>query len=148
MLGASTMIQKKWTAVLVSTLWVAFSTGSSSSQAGDLSGTYLDPALQRPDFFSHHLWNSWPEYRAVYNRPRYIGGHLAAVIEPSSQEAMSWRENVCNGNYQKCRGPHVPHYYYLKPWEALNTKARNDNKPQIDTIKLNKSSVMSSQSVE
>ena len=146
MLGASAMLQKKWTAVLVSTVWIAFATGS--SHAGDLSGTYLDPALQRPDFFSHHLWNSWPEYRAVYNRPRYVGGHFAAIIEPSSQEAMSWKENVCNGNYQKCRGPYVPHYHYLKPWEGLNTKARNDNKPKNDSIKLNQSGMISSQTAE
>ena len=145
MLGASIMIRRKL-AVLVSTISIAIS--SAVSQAGDLSGTYLDPALQRPDFFSHHIWKSWPEYRAVYNRPRYVGGHLAAIIEPSSQEAMSWRENVCNGNYENCRGPYVPHYNYLKPWEGLNTKARSDNKPQKDTINIGKSGMVHSRTEE
>ena len=99
----------------------------STSLGGDfLSGTYLDPALQRPDFFSHHIWNSIPEYRQVYNRPRYVGGLLAYKIEPSSQEAMAWKTNYCNGSYANHSGPHVPIYNYPKPWESLNTKARPD----------------------
>ena len=100
---------------------------SSASIAGDLlSGTYLDPAIQRQDFLSHHLWNSHPEYRKVYNRPRYVAGYLAYKIEPSSQEAMAWQSNYCNGNYANHSGPSVPHYYYPKPWEALKTVARPD----------------------
>ena len=95
--------------------------------AGDgLSGTYLDPALQRQDIFSHHIWNSLPEYRQVYNRPRFLSGYLAYKIEPSSQEAMAWQTNYCNGNYANHSGPHVPLYYYPKPWEALKTTARPD----------------------
>ena len=100
---------------------------SSPSLAGDwLSGSYLDSALQRQDFFSHQLWNSIPEYRAVYNRPRYMTGYLANKIEPSSQEAMAWKTNYCNGNYANHAGPSVPHYYYPKPWEAIKTVARPD----------------------
>lgn len=127
------MIRLNRAAFFLSAMWLVNS--CTFSKAGDFSGTYLDPALQRPDIFSHHVWKSWPEYRAVYNRPRYVGGHLASIVEPSSQEAMAWKENVCNGNYENCRGPYVPHYYYLKPWEALNTKARADNKPQKDKVK-------------
>ncbi len=100
---------------------------ANQSIAGDwLSGTYLDPALQRQDLFSHSLWNSIPEYRSVYNRPRYVSGYLAYKIEPSSQEAMAWQTNYCNGNYANHRGPSVPHYYYPKPWESLKTSARPD----------------------
>ena len=100
---------------------------SSQCRAGDwLSGTYLDPALQRQDFFSHQFRNSIPEYRAVYNRPRYMSGYLANKIEPSSQEAMAWKTNYCNGNYANHAGPSVPHYYYPKPWEAIKTVARPD----------------------
>lgn len=99
----------------------------SQSFAGDwLSGTYLDPALPREDIFSHHIWNSIPEYRKVYNRPRYVPGYLAYKIEPSSQEAMAWQTNYCNGNYANHSGPYVPHYYYPKPWEALKTASRPD----------------------
>ncbi|MEQ1825649.1 MAG: hypothetical protein ABL921_06865 [Pirellula sp.] len=102
-------------------------TSANFGLGGDhLSGTYLDPALQRPDFFSHQLWKSTPEYRRAYNRPRYYPGYLAYLIEPSSQEAMAWRSNYCNGNYANCSGPYVPHYNYPKPWEALNTRARPD----------------------
>jgi hypothetical protein len=95
--------------------------------AGDfLSGTYLDPALQRKDLLSHRLTNAIPEYRQVYNRPRYMTGFITSKIEPSSQEAMAWRTNYCNGNYANHRGPSVPYYYYPKPWEALDTKPRPD----------------------
>lgn len=90
------------------------------------SGTYLDPALQRPDIFPHILWNSIPEHRRVYNRPRYATGKLLFHIEPTSQEAMAWETNVRNGNYKNHRGPYVPMYWYPKPWEALNTRARPD----------------------
>ena len=101
--------------------------------AGDwLSGTYLDPALQRQDLFSHNLWNAYPEYRQVYNRPRYVSGYLAYKIEPSSQEAMAWQTNYCNGNYANHRGPSVPHYYYPKPWESLKTAARPDFPKQTE----------------
>jgi hypothetical protein len=89
-----------------------------------LSGTYLDPALQRQDILSHNLWRSWPEYRASYNRPRYVSGHIAHVIEPTSQEAMAWKSNL--NNYRNNAGRCVPMYYYPKPWEALNTVARPD----------------------
>ncbi len=103
------------------------------SFAGDwLSGTYLDPAVQRQDIFSHPIWNSMPEYRNVYNRPRFVPGYLAYKIEPSSQEAMAWQSNYCNGNYANHSGPYVPHYYYRKPWEALKTAARPDfQKPPV-----------------
>jgi hypothetical protein len=93
--------------------------------SGDvLSGTYLDPALQRKDFFSHSIWNSIPEYRSVYNRPRFMSGYLANKIEPSSQEAMAWRTNYCNGNYANHAPGYVPQYNYPKPWGALQTTAR------------------------
>jgi hypothetical protein len=101
--------------------------GFSSAFAGDfLSGTYLDPAMQRQDIFAHRVWNAWPEYRAVYNRPRYVGGHIAHIVEPTSQEAMAWKSNKDNGNYANHRGRCVPLYYYPKPWEVLNTRARPD----------------------
>lgn len=98
-----------------------------TAQAGDFfSGTYLDPALQRNDIFARPIWNSLPEYRQVYNRPRYLSGYLASKIEPSSQEAMAWKSNQLNGNYARHAGPCVPQYNYPKPWEALNTRARPD----------------------
>jgi hypothetical protein len=115
--------------VLSSLVFVAALTSSATplAVAGDfLSGTYLDPAMQRKDIFAHRVWNAWPEYRAVYNRPRYVGGHIAHIVEPTSQEAMAWKINKENGNYANHRGRYVPLYYYPKPWEVLNTRARPD----------------------
>lgn len=92
------------------------------------AGTYLDPASQRPDFLPHAISKSIPEYRQEYNRPRYWPGWIAYKIEPSSQEAMAWQTNYCNGNYKNRSGAFVPTYYYPKPWESLNTQPRPDNK--------------------
>jgi len=89
-----------------------------------LSGTYLDPALQRQDILPHTITSRIPEHREVYNRPRYLTGKLAYHIEPSSQEAMAWQTNYCNGNYRNHAGRYMPYYYYPKPWEALNTAPR------------------------
>jgi len=105
---------------------------SSKSYAGEphqwFAGTYLDPAIQRPDFFPHTISRSIPEYRQVYNRPRNLTGWIAYKIEPSSQEAMAWQTNHCNGNYQNHAGPYVPVYCYPKPWESLNTRGRTGSK--------------------
>ena len=123
------MKNRKW--ILVGLLASIALVNAQATIAGDfLSGTYLDPALQRQDIFARPIWNTLPEYRKVYNRPRYIGGYLAYKIEPSSQEAMSWKSNQLNGNYANHRGPSVPHYNYPKPWEALNTKARPNTQAQ------------------
>jgi hypothetical protein len=110
---------------------VAFSMGITSSVQAQtkrspswFAGTYLDPAIQRPDIFPHYLTQSLPEHRQVYNRPRYITGKIAHVIEPSSQEAMAWETNYCNGNYRNHAGRYMPLYMYPKPWEAINTRAR------------------------
>lgn len=100
-----------------------------------LSGTYLDPAMQRPDLFPHTITSKIPEHRQVYNRPRYIPGWIAYKIEPSSQEAMAWQTNYCNGNYRNHAGAYVPVYNYPKPWEAMNTRARPDTKSNVSMTK-------------
>ena len=93
-----------------------------------------DPADQRPDLLPHPIYNAWVPYRAEYNRPRFVGGYLAYKFEPTSQEAMSWKENYCNGMY----GTHCPtpiaRYYYPKPWEALDVGPRKNTKkvPAVD----------------
>ncbi len=85
---------------------------------------HFNPSNPRPDFFPHTLYNAWVPYRAEYNRPRPIGGHIAAVIEPTSQEAMSWRIHQANGDYRCKRPGYVPIYNYPKPWEVLPTLPR------------------------
>lgn len=111
--------------------------GSSSAFAqtkeGLLAGSYLDPAIQRPNILPYHILRSIPEHRQVYNRPRYIGGKIAHIIEPTSQEAMSWETNYNNGNYRNHAGRYVPLYLYPKPWEVINTRSRpGDPESMID----------------
>ena len=111
--------------------------GSSSAFAqtkeGVLAGTYLDPAIQRPNILPYHILRSIPEHRQVYNRPTYFGGKIANIIEPTSQEAMSWETNYKNGNYRNHAGRCVPLYMYPKPWEVINTRSRpGDPESMID----------------
>ncbi len=93
-------------------------------------------ANPRPDLLPRGLYNAWVPYRAAYNRPTYLGGLAAHVIEPTSQEAMSWEENVVRGYY----GTHCPTpvrtYYYPKPWEVLLTGPRpsGENSDQELTV--------------
>jgi|LakMenEpi03Aug12_release.lakeMendotaPanAssembly.Ray.scaffolds.fasta_scaffold00080_67 hypothetical protein len=83
-----------------------------------------DPADPRPDLIPHPLYESWVPYRKIYNRPRYLGGYLASKIEPTSQEAMAWRDNVNAGLYGSGCKTRAPLYYFPKPWEALEIGAR------------------------
>jgi hypothetical protein len=86
-----------------------------------------DPGDPRPDILPIPFYYVHTEYRRAYNRPRDIGGWIAHKIEPTSQEAMVWCENVQAGNYdRKHMPPMCKTYYYPKPWEALLTGARPD----------------------
>ncbi len=81
----------------------------------------------RPDILPHPFYENHTEYRARYNRPRFIGGWIAYNVSRTSQEAMSWKENYCAGNYDKHHMPPMyKTYYYPKPWEVLLTGARPD----------------------
>ncbi|QDS86292.1 hypothetical protein EC9_04530 [Rosistilla ulvae] len=82
-------------------------------------------------------------YRARYNRPRYVGGKVAFYIAPSSQGAMSWHENVHNGNYRNHAGPTVKKYYYPKPWEALQVGPRSATQGQYKVIDVSPAEVES-----
>lgn len=116
-------------------LFIACGSSSAFAQTkeGLLAGSYLDPAIQRPNILPYHILRSIPEHRQVYNRPRYFGGKIAHIIEPTSQEAMSWETNYNNGNYRNHAGRYVPLYLYPKPWEVLNTRSRpGDPESMID----------------
>ncbi|WP_164103026.1 hypothetical protein [Candidatus Laterigemmans baculatus] len=79
------------------------------------------------------LGNNLPwSYRARYNRPTYIGGKIAYYIAPSSQEAMSWHENVHRGAYANHAGRIEPLYLYPKPWEALPVGPRTPVTPEVE----------------
>lgn len=84
----------------------------------------------RPDILPHPFYYAHTEYRRAYNRPRFVPGWIAAQIEPTSQEAMVWYENLQRGRYD---GKHCPPlyktYYYPKPWEVLQTGPRPDYRP-------------------
>jgi hypothetical protein len=61
-----------------------------------------------------------PSYRLRYNRPTNLGGHLAYVFAPTSQEAMAWHNAKHRGNYKNKMPRTVMQYFYPKPWELLN----------------------------
>ncbi len=86
-----------------------------------------DPADPRPDFLPHRFYQSHVEYRKAYNRPRYTIGHLASWFEPTSQEAMSWRDSLCSGAYDTTCPTPIPFYHYPKPWEILDVGPRRDS---------------------
>ena len=107
--------------VFTTGLWMA----STQINAGNpIALAHFNPGNPRPDFLPHTLYNNWASYRAEYNRPHPIGGHIASVIEPTSQEAMAWCIHQANGDYRNKRPGYVPHYNYPKPWEALPTMGR------------------------
>jgi hypothetical protein len=85
----------------------------------------------RPDILPYWLTSWHQEYRRTYNRPRYWSGRIAAAIEPTSQEAMTWCEANQAGLYD---GPHhgrdnppvFKRYCYPNPWDILLTGPRPD----------------------
>lgn len=85
---------------------------------------WFDPSDPRPDFLPHTVTNAWVPYRKVYNRPTYVGGHIAAIVEPTSQEAMAWKIHKDNGDYRYHRPGTIPMYLYPKPWEVLPVGSR------------------------
>jgi hypothetical protein len=85
---------------------------------------HFNPANPRPDFLPHTIYNAWCPYRKEYNRPRFVGGAIAAHIEPTSQEAMSWCIHQANGDYRNHRPGYIPLYMYPKPWEVLSVEPR------------------------
>ncbi|MCC9655555.1 hypothetical protein [Rhodopirellula halodulae] len=91
------------------------------------------------------IGNRLPEsYRRQYNRPTYLGGKTAAIIAPSSQEAMAWRRAEALGLYDNngvkglMHGKHCPpqrveqHYFYPKPWEVLTVGPRQSKSAVTD----------------
>ena len=117
-------LQKRKVVYIGAILCVSLSMNTCHVCAGD-HYAHFNPADPRPDFFRWPLYNAWVPYRKAYNRPTYVGGHVAAVIEPTSQEAMAWRIAKDKGDYKCNRPGYIPTYYYPKPWEALETEARS-----------------------
>lgn len=87
---------------------------------------YSDPADPRPDIFAHRFYQRWVPYRTIYHRPTFVGGYIAHLIEPSSQEAMSWEDNYRNGYYGTRKPTPIAMYCFPKPWEALDICPRRD----------------------
>ena len=81
-------------------------------------------ANPRPDLLPRGLYNAYVPYRKAYNRPTFLGGYAAHVIEPSSQEAMSWEENRTLHRYRTHEPTPIKSYCYPKPWEVLETGPR------------------------
>jgi hypothetical protein len=84
----------------------------------------------RPDILPYWLTNLHQDYRRLYNRPTYLGGKIAHMIEPSSQEAMVWAEAKQLGLYHPHHQPPLCRKYYApKPWQRLATGPRPDKRP-------------------
>lgn len=70
------------------------------------------------------LGNHLPSHRERLNRPTYIGGKIASLISPTSQEAMNWHRSA----HQRLYANHAPwtesRYFYPKPWEVLTIGPR------------------------
>ena len=89
--------------------------------------THNETCDPRPNILRDELYNHHVPYRRTYNRPRNSVGYLVHIIEPTSQEAMVWWENMCAGNYKtKNAPPMCKRYWYPKPWEAMDTGPRLD----------------------
>ncbi len=86
------------------------------------------PVIPRVDFLPPLGNRLPPEYRRVYNRPTYLGGKIAYLIAPSSQEAMAWHRAEHRGDYECNRGRVVNQYFYAKPYEALRIGGRRSVK--------------------
>ncbi len=83
----------------------------------------------RPDILPYWLTDWHTDYRQQYNRPRYVSGRMAHIIEPTSQEAMVWCEAKQMGLYDTCKHPPVyKSYMHPKPWETLPLGPRPDFK--------------------
>jgi len=119
----------------ISSSLLLFVVASTLSQAAERPTLNFHTADPRPDILPHPFYNAHTEYRRAYNRPRFLTGWLAAQIEPTSQEAMVWYENLQDGNYDRKHTPPVyKRYYYPKPWEVLQTGPRPDF-PNAATLK-------------
>ncbi len=86
-----------------------------------------DTCDPRPDILPSWLLDCQSSYRRDYNRPRYVAGWFAHLVEPSSLEAMVWCESKQLGLYDKPHQPPLCRYYcFPKPWERYQTGPRPD----------------------
>ena len=82
------------------------------------------PVRQRVDCIGPIGGNLPPSYRRVYNRPTDLGGKIAYLIAPTSQEAIAWHRAKHQNAYE-CDLPRQERYYfYPKPWESLQIGPR------------------------
>jgi len=65
-----------------------------------------------------------PSYRRRYNRPSNVAGKISYYIAPSSLEAMSWHAATHRNAYKDHKPRTVMHYFYPKPWQALQIGPR------------------------
>ncbi|MEL7264743.1 MAG: hypothetical protein AAFP69_08060 [Planctomycetota bacterium] len=74
------------------------------------------------------LRNPHGSYRRRYNRPTNLGGKIAYIVAPTSQEAMAWHaaqhQGLYRGGVHHPLPAHVPQYRYPKPWQVLQTGPR------------------------
>ncbi len=129
---AATMLHNSWKSYLGLTAKLAMISALTLPVSTTLEAapperpTFNHTADPRPNILPDWIYNHHEPYRLQYNRPTYhVGKAMYYVISPTSQEALSWKENLDEGRYN---GHHCPPvykgYYYPKPWEVLNTGPR------------------------
>ena len=84
------------------------------------------PVRQRIDLIGPIGNRLPPGHRRKFNRPTNWQGWIAYRIAPTSPEAMSWHRAQHAGAYNdpKRRSRIEYHYFYPKPWEAMQIGQR------------------------
>ncbi len=105
-------------------LWCVLLTCAASTSFAHFPDRASKPVYPRIDCIGP-IGNRLPmSYRRRYNRPSKIGGWLAYLTAPTSQEAMAWHNAIHRGNYKKKMPRTEMQYFYPKPWEALKIGPR------------------------
>jgi hypothetical protein len=121
--GRSRMIAGRMLAIAVAALGLWLIGGRPVSAQTTTPGR-IAAFNPREDILPHPIYDAWLPYRKAYNRPRFLGGMMARLVEPTSQEAMAWEEAWRSGEYRRHEPGLVKVYYHPKPWEVLQTGPR------------------------
>lgn len=126
-----------WAAFVLATAWLASGPAQAQYVAND-SEVWVPPQIDVIGPLGNRLP---PSYRRQFNRPTYIGGKIARMVEPTSQEAITWQRANDAGLYdnngikgffsgKKCPPQRYQQYFfYPKPWEVLTTGPRLASRP-------------------
>lgn len=121
--------KSRWTAAMAIVTFAM--TGLASGHHPDRENEPVRPRVDLIGPIGNHLP---PGHRRTYNRPTYWGGKIAYHIAPTSQEAMAWHRAEHAGAYESPKKDLrlEQHYFYPKPWQALNVGPRRSKTISAD----------------